>query len=123
MKSLSPVRLFATPWTLAYQALPSMGFSRQEYWSGLPFPSLGSTAKARPVPRFLPVLKPLGFKLISFQNLHRIDTGDTELITSEMFSSGHRTGKSQFSFQSQRKATPKNVQMTPQLHSSHLLAK
>ena len=39
MKSLSRVRLFATPWTVAYQASPSMGFSRQEYWSGLPFPS------------------------------------------------------------------------------------
>ena len=37
MKSLSHVQLFATPWTVAYQALPSMGFSRQEYWSGLPF--------------------------------------------------------------------------------------
>ena len=35
------VRLFATPWTVAYQATPSMGFSRQEYWSGLPFPSPG----------------------------------------------------------------------------------
>ena len=32
---------FATPWTVAYQAPPSMGFSRQEYWSGLPFPSPG----------------------------------------------------------------------------------
>ena len=41
MKSLSRVRLFATPWTVAYQALPSMGFFRQEYWSGLPFPSPG----------------------------------------------------------------------------------
>ena len=41
MKSLSRVRLFATPWTVAYQALLSMGFSRQEYWSGLPFPSPG----------------------------------------------------------------------------------
>ena len=41
MKSLSRVRLFATPWTVAYQALPSMGFSRQECWSGLPFPSPG----------------------------------------------------------------------------------
>ena len=41
MKSLSHVRLFATPWTVAYQAPPSMGFSRQEYWSGLPFPSSG----------------------------------------------------------------------------------
>ena len=42
VKSLSQVRLFATPWTVAYQASPSMGFSRQEeYWSGLPFPSPG----------------------------------------------------------------------------------
>ena len=41
VKSLSRVRLFATPWTVAYQALPSTGFSRQEYWSGLPFPSPG----------------------------------------------------------------------------------
>ena len=39
--SLSRVRLFVTPWTLAHQAPPSMGFSGQEYWSGLPFPSPG----------------------------------------------------------------------------------
>ena len=39
MKSLSHVRLFVTPWTAAHQTPPSMGFSRQEYWSGLPFPS------------------------------------------------------------------------------------
>ena len=39
VKSLGRVRLFATPWTVAYQAPPSMGFSRQECWSGLPFPS------------------------------------------------------------------------------------
>ena len=39
IQSLSRVRLFATPWTLAHQALLSMGFSRQEYRSGLPFPS------------------------------------------------------------------------------------
>ena len=39
VKSLSRVRLPATPWTAAYQAPPSMGFSRQEYWSGLPLPS------------------------------------------------------------------------------------
>ena len=37
-KSLSHVRLFATPWTAAHQAPPSMGFSRQEYWSGVPLP-------------------------------------------------------------------------------------
>ena len=38
MKSLSDVRLFVTPWTAAHQAPPSMGFSRQEYWSGVPLP-------------------------------------------------------------------------------------
>ena len=41
MKLLSLVRLFATPWTVAYQAPSSRGFSRQEYWSGLLFPSPG----------------------------------------------------------------------------------
>ena len=41
VKLLSRVQLFATPWTVAYQAPPPMGFSRQEYWSGLPFPSPG----------------------------------------------------------------------------------
>ena len=39
VKSLSCVRLLATPWTAAHQAPPSMGFSRQEYWSGVPLPS------------------------------------------------------------------------------------
>ena len=39
VKSLSRTRLLATPWTAAYQAPPSMGFSRQEYWSGVPLPS------------------------------------------------------------------------------------
>ena len=41
VKSLSHVQLFAIPWTVVYQASLSMGFSRQEYWSGLPFPSPG----------------------------------------------------------------------------------
>ena len=50
VKSLSHIRLFATPWTVAYQAPPSMGFSRQECWSGLPFPSPGdlSTQELNP---------------------------------------------------------------------------
>ena len=39
VNSFSCVQLFETPWTVAFQALPPMGFSRQEYWSGLPFPS------------------------------------------------------------------------------------
>ena len=42
VKSLSRVQFFVTPWTVAYQAPPSMGFSWQEYWSGLPFPSPGN---------------------------------------------------------------------------------
>ena len=43
VKSLSRVWLVATPWTAAYQAPPSMGFSRQEYWSGVPLPSPKNT--------------------------------------------------------------------------------
>ena len=45
VKSLSRVRLIETPWTAAYQAPPSMGFSRQEYWSGVPLPSLDTSIK------------------------------------------------------------------------------
>ena len=41
VKLLSCVQLFVTPWTIAYQVLLSKGFSRQEYWSGLQFPSPG----------------------------------------------------------------------------------
>ena len=51
VKPLSRVWLFTTPWTVAYQALWSMGFSRQEYWSGLPFPSPGDLPKPRIEPR------------------------------------------------------------------------
>ena len=47
VRSLSPVQLFATPWTVAYQASPSMGFSRQEYWSGVPLPSPGESSRPR----------------------------------------------------------------------------
>ena len=44
LKLLSLVRLFATPWTVDYQAPLSVEFSRQEYWSGLPFPSPGGSS-------------------------------------------------------------------------------
>ena len=47
VKSLSCVRLFVTPWTVAYQAPQYMEFSRQEYWSGLPFPSPGDLPNPR----------------------------------------------------------------------------
>ena len=46
VKSLSRVLLLATPWTPAYQAPPSMGFSRQEYWSGVPFSLVNQTPRA-----------------------------------------------------------------------------
>ena len=47
VKLLSRVQLFATPWAVAYQAPPSMDFSRQKYWSGLPFPSPGRYSQPR----------------------------------------------------------------------------
>ena len=56
VKSLTCVGLFATPWTVAYQAPTSMGFSRQEYWSGSPFPSPGDLPKPGIKPRS-PALK------------------------------------------------------------------
>ena len=52
VKSLSRVRLFATPWTVAYHAPLSIGFSRQEYWSGLPFPSPEDLPNPGIKPRF-----------------------------------------------------------------------
>ena len=51
VKVFSHVQLFVTPWTVAYQAPPSMGFSKQEYWSGVPLPSLR--------PPYLPPNKPV----------------------------------------------------------------
>ena len=58
MKSLSRARLLATPWTAAYQAPPSMGFSRQEYWSGVPslYPHLSTAAAAAKLLQSCPTL-------------------------------------------------------------------
>ena len=53
VKLLSHVQLLETPWTAAYQSLPSMGFSRQGYWSGLPFPSPGDLPDSGIEPRSL----------------------------------------------------------------------
>ena len=53
VKSLSRILLFVTPWTIAYEGPPSMGFSRQEYWSGLPFPSPGDLPNPGIEPRSL----------------------------------------------------------------------
>ena len=51
VKLLCRVQLFETLWTVPYQALPSMGFSRQEYWNGLPFPSPGDLPNPEIEPR------------------------------------------------------------------------
>jgi len=55
-KSLSRVRLFVTPWTVAHQAPPSMEFSRQEYWSGFPFPSPDNSLYYTVIPPCLAIL-------------------------------------------------------------------
>ena len=67
VKSLSPVRLFKTPWTVTYQAPPSMGFSRQEYWSGLPLPS--PTLSMRPSQTTHEMVPPLS-NLHTLSHLH-----------------------------------------------------
>ena len=68
MKSLSRVRLFATPWTVALWAPLSMGFSRQEYWSGLPFPSPGDLPNPGIEPRS-PALQADALILVIHHNL------------------------------------------------------
>ena len=70
VKSLSCIRPFATPWTVAYQTPPSMGFSRQECWSGLPFPPPGDLpepglAIVQPLPESLLTQHSLNTKSVS----------------------------------------------------------
>ena len=62
LSHFSRVRLLATPWTAAYQAPPSMGFSRQEHWSGLPFPSPGDLPDPGTEPRS-PALQAILYQL------------------------------------------------------------
>ena len=72
VKSLSRVRLLATTWTAAYQAPPSMGFSRQEYWSGVPLPSpmtnLDSILKSRDItlPTKVCLVKAMVFPVVMY---------------------------------------------------------
>ena len=74
VKSLSCVRLLATPWTAAYQAPPSMGFSRQEYWSGLPLPSPKfSSVQFNSVTRSCPILcDPMNLSMPDFPVHHQL---------------------------------------------------
>ena len=67
VKLLSHVRLFTTPWTAAYQAPPSMGFSRQEYWSGVPLPSpVGMLKPPQHITQFKATSVNFSFELIHF---------------------------------------------------------
>ena len=72
LSRFSHVRLCATPWTAAYQASPSMGFSRQEYWSGVPLPSpmtsLGSVLKSKDIilPTKFHIIKPVVFPVVMY---------------------------------------------------------
>ena len=73
VRSLSRVQLFATSWTVAHQAPWSMGFSRQEYWSGLPFPSPGDL----PNPGIKPTSTALQADALTYEppgNNHIVDT-------------------------------------------------
>ena len=72
VKSLSHVRRFATLWTVAHQAPPSTGFSRQEYWSGLPFPS--------PMVYLVPCFLYMGFPYSSVGKESACNAGDPGLI-------------------------------------------
>ena len=72
VKSLSRVRLFVTPWTAAYQAPPSMGFSRQEYWRGVPLPS----PTASQGPQTLSPLQSLPrLRIVIFNELFEVSVG------------------------------------------------
>ena len=80
VKLLSHVQLFATPWTVAHQAPPSMGFSRQEYWGGLPFPSPGDLPDPGIEPRS-PVLQADVLTLLPFRedkSMHRMRRWSSE---------------------------------------------
>ena len=76
VQSLSRVQLFATPWTVAHQAPLTVGFPRQEYWSGLPFPSLGDL----PDPGIEPSSPALAGSLFTSAPVRKPDLMSTLLI-------------------------------------------
>ena len=133
------VQLFAVPCTVARQAPLTMGFPRQNYWRGLLFPSpgdlpnwgIGPVSIGRWIAYHWATWEAnicvyihthiYTYKYIYIYMLWKCCTQYASKFGK--LSSGHRTGKGQFSFQSLRKAMPKNAQTTAQLHSSHMLVK
>ena len=87
MKSLSRVQFFATPWTVACQAPPSMGFFRQECWSGLPFPSPGDLPDPGIEPGS-PALRAVVYRLSHHGSLHKAYTTCLLGIASILSNSG-----------------------------------
>ena len=81
MKLLSHVWLFATPWTVAYQASPSTGFSMQEYWSGLLFPSPGHL----PNPGIEPSLPPCRQTLFNLWATREVKNLSTDKSTGKFY--------------------------------------
>ena len=115
VRLLSRVRLFVTPWTVAYQAFPSMGFSRQEYWSGMPLPSpLYDPDNHNGVITHLePDILECKVKwALGSITMNKASGGDG--IPVELF---------QILKDDAVKVLPNKVQMATQLHSSHTLAK
>ena len=134
-----------TLWTVAYQALPSMRFSRQEYWSGLPFPSPGNL----PDPGIEPGSPSLEADALTSEPPEKSSTAVSKAngcneIPAELFKSlkddatkvlhslcqqiwkshqCHKTGKGQSSLQSSRRVVPKNMLTIRQLHSSPMLVR
>ena len=80
VKSLSRVRLLATPWTASHQAPPSMGFSRQVYWSGVPLPSLEVRVKS--LEKTLMLRKIEGRRRREWQRMRWLDEDEQEIAFS-----------------------------------------
>ena len=85
VKSLSRVRLFATPWTAAYQAPLPMGFSRQEYWSGVPLPSPLEKARHGKSLQYFCLENPMDRGAWPWQaTVHRVSKSQTQLMRCSM---------------------------------------
>ena len=110
VKLLSRVRLLATPWTVAHQAPPSMGFSRQEYWSGVPLPSPGHMASEWQSKDFwLDILTPVYSFCAEPWLTPRMDQNQKCKKNAHICTNRGRTGDQRGSFCSKSRSTEKPV--------------